>query len=90
MIENWPILSILILLPIFGAFLVLLIPYNLDQEGKILKNSITNIKLVSLWTSIMTFLMTLLLSLKFNYNEKQYQFLEFSEWVPSLGIVYRS
>ena len=35
------------------------------------------------------FLMTLLLSLKFNYNEKQYQFLEFSEWVPSLGIVYR-
>ena len=60
MIENWPILSILIFLPIFGAFLVLLIPYNLDQEGKILKNSITNIKLVSLWTSIMTFLKTLL------------------------------
>ena len=74
MIENWPILSILIFLPIFGAFLVLLIPYNLDQEGKISKNSITNIKLVSLWTSIMTFLMTLILSLKFNYNEKQYQF----------------
>ncbi len=89
MIENWPILSILIFLPIFGAFLVLLIPYKTDQEGKILKNSITNIKFVSLWTSIMTFLMTLLLSLKFNYNEKQYQFLEFSEWVPSLGIVYR-
>ena len=89
MIENWPILSILILLPIFGAFLVLLIPHKIDQEGKILKNSIINIKLVSLWTSIMTFLMTLLLSLKFNYNEKQYQFLEFSEWVPSLGVVYR-
>ena len=89
MIENWPILSILIFLPIFGALLILLIPNKIDQEGKILKNSITNIKLVSLWTSIMTFLMTLLLSLKFNYNEKQYQFLEFYEWVPSLGIVYR-
>ena len=89
MIENWPILSILILIPIFGAFLVLLIPYRIDQEGTVLKNSITNIKLVSLWTSIMTFIMTLILSLKFNYNENQYQFLEFSEWVPSLGIVYR-
>ena len=89
MIENWPILSILIFLPIFGAFLILLIPNKIDQEGRILKNSITNIKLVSLWTSIMTFLMTLLLSLKFNYNEKKYQFLEFYEWVPSLGIVYR-
>ena len=77
MIENWPILSILIFLPIFGAFLVLLIPNKTNQEGTILKNSITNIKLVSLWTSIMTFLMTLLLSLKFNYTEKQYQFLEF-------------
>ena len=71
MIENWPILSILIFLPIFGAFLVLLIPYKKDQEGKILKNSITNIKLVSLWTSIMTFLMTLLLSLKFKYSGRQ-------------------
>ena len=69
MIENWPILSILIFLPIFGAFLILLIPNKINQEGEILKNSITNIKLVSLWTSIMTFLMTLLLSLKFNYTE---------------------
>ena len=73
MIENWPILSILILLPIFGAFLILLIPNKIDQEGKILKNSITNIKLVSLWTSIMTFLMTLLLSKKVNYYEKKYK-----------------
>ena len=89
MIENWPILSILIFLPIFGAFIILLIPNKINQEGEILKNSITNIKLVSLWTSIMTFFMTLLLSLKFNYTEKQYQFLEFYEWVPSLGIVYR-
>ena len=46
MIENWPILSILIFLPIFGAFLILLIPNKTDQEGKILKNSITNIKLI--------------------------------------------
>ena len=53
MIENWPILSILICLPIFGAFLILLIPNKINQEGEILKNSITNIKLVSLWTSIM-------------------------------------
>ena len=54
MIEDWPILSILIFLPIFGAFLILLIPNKLNQDGEILKNSITNIKLVSLWTSIMT------------------------------------
>ena len=43
MIENWPILSILIFLPIFGAFLILLIPNKIDQEGKILKNW-TNVK----------------------------------------------
>ena len=37
MIENWPILSILIFLPIFGAFLILLIPNKINQEGEILK-----------------------------------------------------
>ncbi len=36
MIEDWPILSILIFLPIFGAFLILLIPNKLNQDGNIL------------------------------------------------------
>ncbi len=89
MLENWPILTILILLPICGAFFVLFIPYKKDQEGIISKNSITNIKLVSLWTSLMTLFLTLLLAFKFDYIETGYQFLEFSEWIPSLGIVYR-
>ena len=43
MIENWPILSILIFLPIFGALLILLIPNKVNQEGEILKNTINNI-----------------------------------------------
>ncbi|MAJ15091.1 MAG: NADH-quinone oxidoreductase subunit M [SAR116 cluster bacterium] len=89
MIENWPILSILIFLPLCGALLVLLIPHKTDQDGEISKNSITNVKLVSLWTSLMTFFLTLFLTFKFDYSKTDYQFLEYSEWVPSLGIVYR-
>ena len=55
MIENWPILSLLILLPICGSLLALLIPNKNNEEDKSSKTSILNVKLVSLWTSIMTF-----------------------------------
>ena len=48
-----------------------------------------NVKLVSLWTSIMTFFLSLLLVIKFDYSDQSHQFLEYSEWVPALGIVYR-
>ena len=89
MIENWPILSLLILLPICGSLLALLIPNKNNEEDKSSKTSILNVKLVSLWTSIMTFFLSLLLVIKFNYSDPNHQFLEYSEWVPSLGIVYR-
>ena len=89
MIENWPLLSILILLPICGSLLALFIPNNNNEDEKNIKTSILNVKLVSLWTSIMTFFLSLLLVLKFDYKNPNYQFLEFSEWIPALGIVYR-
>ena len=89
MIENWPILSLLIILPICGSLLALFIPNKNNEDGKNSKTSIMNVKLVSLWTSIMTFFLSLLLVIKFDYSDQSHQFLELSEWIPALGIVYR-
>ncbi len=89
MIENWPILSILIILPIFGSLLALFIPNKNSEDVQGQKNYILNVKLVSLWTSIMTFVLSLLLVIKFDYSDTNFQFSEYSDWIPTLGIVYR-
>ena len=86
MISSWPILSITIFLPICGAIFAFFISGYKDEK-KIEKVN-QNIKLVSLWTSLMTFFISLLLWINFDFQKKSFQFQEYSEWITSLGIVY--
>ena len=83
MISSWPILSITTFLPLCGAFFIILI--SKDSENK---NSSFNVKSVALWTSIMTFLASLILLINFDFNNKDFQFEEISEWIPKFGVVY--
>ncbi|MAQ07780.1 MAG: NADH-quinone oxidoreductase subunit M [SAR116 cluster bacterium] len=83
MISSWPILSITTFLPLCGAFFIILISKETENN-----NSSFNVKTVALWTSIMTFLASIILLINFDFNYKGFQFEEISDWVPKFGIVY--
>ena len=86
MISSWPILSIITFLPLCGALFAFFIPSKNDESTNINYNQ--NIKLLALWTSIMTLIISLLICINFDYEAKDYQFEEISPWIPSLGIMY--
>ena len=89
MIDNWPILTMTIILPLFGVLLITSIPNKYDKNGIITKDCILNVKLVGIWTSSMTFFLSLLLVVRFNETTTNYQFLEFSNWLSSFGIIFK-
>ncbi|MGF1561631.1 MAG: NADH-quinone oxidoreductase subunit M [Geminicoccaceae bacterium] len=79
--SDWPLLSLLIFLPLIGAVMILLI--RGDEEIVA-----TNARWVALWTSSLTFLMSLLVLGGFDSNEAGFQFVEKGAWFVGLDINY--
>jgi NADH-quinone oxidoreductase subunit M len=77
---DWPILSLVTFLPLVGAFLILLI----RDEGEAARK---NIRLIALWTTIITFLVSLLIWIDFDTGNPGFQFVEKMDWLGS-GISY--
>jgi NADH-quinone oxidoreductase subunit M len=75
--NNFPLLSLLLLLPLFGAMVVLFI-----------KNK-TTIKVFSSVIMVITFLISLLLFCWFNPVPSGMQFLEEYSWIPTIGASYK-
>ncbi|MAJ22310.1 MAG: NADH-quinone oxidoreductase subunit M [Candidatus Pelagibacter sp. TMED64] len=69
-----PILSFLILLPILGSFFILITKGNSENIHRNCKN-------VALFTSLITFLLTLFLWFKFDFNTSDFQFIEEKNWI---------
>ena len=86
MINSWPILTIITFLPLCGAFFA----FFISSKGDLNQNTNVNqnIKFVALWTSLMTFVISLLIWINFDYELEGYQFEEIVNWIPSFGIVY--
>jgi NADH-quinone oxidoreductase subunit M len=77
---SWPILSTLLLIPIFGTITILLINSN-DDIGK------RNIKTVALYTSLVNFIVSLLLWINFDKLTSSFQYVEQYYWL-SENITY--
>ncbi len=77
---NWPLLSVIIFLPLVGSFIILLI-----KESSI--NS-TNIRWAALWTSTGTFILSCLLWIQFDYSNNSYQFVEKIRWFDDFNFNY--
>ena len=77
MLNNLPILSFLTFLPLFGAFVILLTCSD-DAQGA--KNS----KMVALWTSLITFILSLVVLFNFDKDLNNFQFVEKAQWFPFL------
>ena len=79
--SNFPILSLLIFIPLIGSLFILVI----RGEEKIVKR---NSRQVALWTSTMVFALSLLLWKNFDITTAEFQFVDHQEWMPNLNIAY--
>ena len=77
---DWPLLSVIIFLPLLGGFIILIIKE--DPVG------IINIRWAAFWTSIGTFILSCLLWLQFDSSNRSYQFVEKISWFEDLNFNY--
>jgi NADH-quinone oxidoreductase subunit M len=80
---SWPILSVVIFLPIVGALFIALL--RNDEAG------IRNARWVALWTTLITFAVSLIVLWRFDPASADFQFVERREWLGgairySLGV----
>ena len=80
--SGFPILSLVIFLPLAGALFILTIR---DQDPHIIAR---NARYVALWASGITFLLSLYLWFNFDRSTSAFQFVEKAEWMPLLGLSY--
>jgi NADH-quinone oxidoreductase subunit M len=78
---GWPILSTLTFLPLVGAALLLFIRDDGSEAAR------SNIRWISLITTVFVFLLSLLLWAGFDKADPGFQFVERAEWLDS-GIAY--
>ncbi len=72
---NWPILSVVTFLPVLGALLVLLLARG---NGPIAKGTA---RWISLWTTLVTFAISLVMVWRFDATSPEFQFVEKHPWL---------
>ena len=82
MLSNIPILSFITFLPLFGALIILLTCSDDEQGGK-------NSKFVALWTSLITFILSLFVLFNFDNDLNNFQFIEKASWIPLSNVYYQ-
>jgi NADH-quinone oxidoreductase subunit M len=78
---TWPILSIIILLPIFGAALIYLMARGSDETAN------STARWIALWTTLVTLAVSLILVIRFDPTQTDFQFVEQGSWLAT-GINY--
>ena len=71
---NWPILSVVTFLPFVGALIVYISPGD-DEAGR------RNSRWIALWTTLITFIISLILVWRFDPASADFQFLEKRPWL---------
>ncbi|WP_422366716.1 NADH-quinone oxidoreductase subunit M [Pelagibius sp.] len=80
---GWPLLSTITFLPLAGALIILLIGRH-DDEAVVAKNA----RYMALWTSFVTFIVSLFLWTGFDRSSADFQFVERVDWIPAFNISY--
>jgi NADH-quinone oxidoreductase subunit M len=79
--KDWPILSIVTFLPLVGAAFILFVNGTAEVVAR-------NARWAALWTSLATFLVSLVLWTDFDRSSAAFQFVERSVWIPGYAIGY--
>ncbi|MFT6669809.1 MAG: NADH-quinone oxidoreductase subunit M [Afipia broomeae] len=80
MMTTWPILSVVTFLPVVGAILIYLSRGD-DEAAR------GNARWIALWTTIITFAVSVILVLRFDPGQPGFQFVEKTAWLAN-GIGY--
>jgi NADH-quinone oxidoreductase subunit M len=75
---SWPILSVTTFLPLFGVLLILLFR---GADAAIMRN----VRWIALWTTLVTFAVSLILVWRFDPSSAEFQFVEKYRWLAGLG-----
>jgi NADH-quinone oxidoreductase subunit M len=78
---GFPLLSLLTFLPLAGAAIILSVR---GEEAVVARNA----RWTALWTSLLVFLLSLLLWVKFDTGSAGFQFEEKLSWLPEFGVGY--
>jgi NADH-quinone oxidoreductase subunit M len=81
---NWPLLSLTTFLPLAGAAIIFFIARGPNEE--VVKN---NARYMALWTTLVTFVLSLFIWFNFETGTADFQFVERVDWFPGLGISYQ-
>ena len=79
--SSWPLLSLVTFLPLVGAAFILALRGDSVMVAR-------NARYMALWTSLVTFLVSLLLWTGFDSGKVGFQFVERVAWLPALNIGY--
>ena len=79
--SSWPILSLITFLPLAGALFCLVVNGPKEAVDR-------NCRSAALLTSLVTFLISLILWIRFDPTKAGFQFEEKVAWVPALGVGY--
>jgi len=78
---TWPILSITTFLPIFGVALIYVMARGSDETAN------STARWIALWTTLVTFAVSLILVMRFDPAQTDFQFVEKGKWLAT-GINY--
>ncbi|WOH78544.1 NADH-quinone oxidoreductase subunit M [Bradyrhizobium sp. BEA-2-5] len=78
---TWPILSVTTFLPLVGALLVYLLARGGDETAS------RNSRWIALWTTLITFAVSVILVMRFDPANPDFQFVEKANWLAT-GITY--
>jgi NADH-quinone oxidoreductase subunit M len=78
---TWPILSVVTFLPLVGALLVYILARGGDEAAD------RNARWIALWTTLVTFVISLILVWRFDPTQTDFQFVEKTSWLAT-GITY--
>jgi NADH-quinone oxidoreductase subunit M len=79
--SYWPLLSLVTFLPLVGALFILLAR---GDEAVVARNA----RFIALWTSLINFVLSLLLWVQFDPNTADFQFVEHASWVALGGFQF--
>jgi NADH-quinone oxidoreductase subunit M len=72
---SWPILSLTVCLPLLGAVLIIIMARGETPEGT------RNARWIALWTTLVTFAVSLILVWRFDPASQEFQFVEKGRWL---------
>src|SRR5206468_12527595 len=75
---SWPILSVTTFLPLVGVVLILLFR---GEDPTVVRN----VRWIALWTTLVTFLVSLVLVWRFDPTSAEFQFVERYRWLGGYG-----